>query len=130
MTDKKENTLNDTIFLISDNNIFVTNEYIEYLYANQIEPKNIIMCEYLGLFCQMNDVVKITDLNSRNSKYVAPGDEYEPYYYELKYPGDTYPWRDEKGSLKYIYNEFEKKGVELSTTMYKDIKNHTKIKRL
>jgi len=120
MTDEKK-----IIYLIDET--LVTEEYVNFLFANQIESKNLVVCEYLGMFCRMNDVVKITRFSDKSTTYVAPGDEYEPpYYYQLTYPESTYPWRDKKGSLKHIYNEFEKIGVELSTTMYKDIREKQK----
>lgn len=118
---------NKIIYLIDQT--FVTEEYVNFLFSNQIECKKLVACEYLGLFCRMNDVVKITHFSDKSTTYVAPGDEYEPpYYYQLMYPGSTYPWRDKKGSLKHIYNEFEKIGVELSTTMYQDIQKNIKQK--
>ena len=116
---------NKKIYMVD--NTVLTEEYVGYLFANQIEVKNLEMSEHLGLFCRMNDVVSITNMHDKKISYVAPGDEYEPYYYVLKYPGDKWPWRDQKGSLKHIYNALENSGIKLSTTMYKDIKNDQKV---
>ena len=121
---------NNILYFIGEEKALIQKEYVEYLYSNQINLKNIMMCEYLGLFCRMHDVVRITDLNTKATKYVAPGDEYEPYYYNLKYPGSTYPWRDEEGSLSYIYNAFENRGLKLYTTMYKEIRENQKTYKL
>ena len=126
MNTKQNEEQNNQIFFADQT--LITEEYFNYLYENNIETLNLIMCEYLGLFARMNDVVKIIDFNNKNIRYVAPGDENEPYYYELEYPGNTYPWKDKRGSIKYIYDEFKNRNIKLSTATYKE--NKAKTKRL
>ena len=102
--------------LYAVNNNFITNEPLESIDINELD--SVFLYEYIGFYYDMNDVVKTINLITKEMTYVAPGDEYAGYHYELNYPDTPYPWEEVKGNLKHIYEEFIKEGVKLTTKKY------------
>ncbi len=114
-----DNTEFTTIYFAGEKKTLLTKEYVDYLYSNQIEVDKLVKCEYLGLFCRMHDVVRVTVCDKDTTHYVAHADETKPYYYELECTDDGYLWKKNPGSLEHIYRGFETQGVKLDTNIFK-----------
>ncbi|MBR3362365.1 MAG: hypothetical protein IKG40_00395 [Bacilli bacterium] len=112
--------------IYSINNKFVTNEPIENINLNKLD--SVILYEYIGLFYNMNDVIKKTNLITKKTTYIVQKNKYALYHYELNYPDSPYPWEIVKGNLRHIYEEFIKEGVKLYTKKYD--KKESKLKLL